>query len=313
MPYVAKKLIALVLTLLVISMLAFWAFQIIPGDPTTKLLGTGATPERVEALRTELGLTGPLPVRYWNWLSGFVTGDFGRSYSYSVSVGELLGGKTAITATLSLMAFFMVVVISLPLGILLARYEGGTVDRVMTVLNQVAMSIPPFFIGIIFTSVFGLALKLFTPGDFVSFDESPLKYYTYLIFPALAIAIPKSAMAVKLLRSSILAEMGKDYVRTAYSRGRSRASTLYHHVLRNAIIPVVSFLAVTLPDIVAGSIIVEQVFAVPGLGRLLLASISSRDFPVVQAIIVMIAILVVSVNFIADVIYKRVDPRIRLG
>jgi peptide/nickel transport system permease protein len=310
--YIAKKLAALVATLLIISILAFLAFQIIPGDPTTKLLGTEATPEKTAALRAELGLDESIPARYWHWLSGFVTGDLGRSYSYSLSVGELLSGKVAITATLSLMAFLLVVVLSVPLGILLARYEGGIVDKVMNILNQILMSIPPFFIGIIFTSVFGLALRWFIPGDFVPFSEDPGRYFAYLFFPALAIALPKAAMTVKLLRSSILSEMGQDYVRTAYSRGNSRWTVLCRHVLRNAILPVVTFLAVTIPDIVAGSVIVEQVFAVPGLGRLLLTSVANRDFPVVQTIVVMIALLVVVVNFLADVAYQRIDPRIRL-
>lgn len=293
-------------------MLAFLAFQIIPGDPTTRMLGTQATPERVEALREELGLNEPLPLRYLNWLGDFVTGDFGRSYSYSMTVQELLSGKVGVTAALSLTAFLLVILVSIPLGVLLARFEGGVLDRVMTVINQLAMSVPPFFLGIVFTSVFGVALKLFIPGSFVHFSESPGGFFTYLFFAALAIAIPKIAMTVKLLRSSIISELGKDYVRTAYSRGNSRARALYRHVLRNAIVPVITFLALTLPDIVAGSIIIEQVFAIPGLGRLLLSSISGRDFPVVQAIIVLIALLVVVVNFLADIIYQRIDPRIRL-
>ena len=312
MHYILKKLAALVATLLIISLLAFLAFQIIPGDPTTKLLGTEATPERKMALRAELGLDEPAPLRYLHWLAGFVTGDLGRSYNYSMSVGELLSGKISITATLSLMAFLIVVILSVPLGILLARFQGGVVDRVMNVLNQIMMSIPPFFIGMIFTSVFGLVLQLFTPGDFIPFSQDPGAYFAYLFFPALAIALPKSAMTIKLLRSSILRELEQDYVRTAYSRGNSRWSVLWRHVLRNAVIPVITFLAVTIPDIVAGSVIVEQVFAVPGLGRLLLSSVANRDFPVVQTIVVMIALLVVVVNFLADVAYQRIDPRIRL-
>ena len=246
------------------------------------------------------------------WLGGFFGGDLGVSYSYSQPVSTLLAGKLGITATLSLIAFLLVIVISIPLALLLARKEGSVFDRVFSAVTQVTMSIPPFFIGIIFTSVFGLALRLFVAGNFVSAEENFWGFLGYLFFPALSIALPKSAMTVKLLRSSILSELDEDYVRTAYSRGHSRKSALRYHVLRNSIIPVITFLAVTIADIVAGSIIVEQVFIVPGLGRLLLLSISNRDYPVVLSIIMIISALVIFVNFLADVAYQLVDPRIRL-
>ena len=312
MKYIAKKAVTMLVTLLVISILAFLAFEVLPGDPTTKLLGTEWTAERADVLRHELGLDVPLPLRYVRWLGGFFGGDLGVSYSYSQPVRTLLAGKLGITATLSLIAFLLVVLIAIPLSLLLARREGSILDRIFAAVTQVTMSIPPFFIGIIFTSVFGLALRLFVAGNFVSAEENFGGFLAYLFFPALSIALPKSAMTVKLLRSSILGELDEDYVRTAYSRGHSRASALRYHVLRNSIIPVITFLAVTIADIVAGSIIVEQVFIVPGLGRLLLLSISNRDYPVVLAIIMIISALVIFVNFLADVAYQLIDPRIRL-
>lgn len=312
MRYVLKKTCAMIVTLFIVTILAFLAFQIIPGDPTAKLLGTEYTPELAEALRAELGLDRNIFVRYIDWLTSFLRGDFGVSYSYSMPVRELLSGKITITAFLSLVAFIITVVLSLSIGLFLAKREGSVIDKIFTVLNQMMMSIPPFFIGIIFTSVFGLFLKLFVVGEFINIDESFWGFIRYLIFPALAIALPKSAMAVKLLRSSIRTEMHQDYVRTAYSRGNNRESALRSHVLRNSLIPVVTFLATMISDIVVGSIIIEQVFSIPGLGRMLLLSISNHDYPVVQAIIVMIAALVVIVHFLADVIYQFIDPRIRL-
>ena len=312
MKYIARKAMAMLVTLFVISVLAFLAFEVLPGDPTTKMLGTDWTPERAAALREELGLNVSVPERYVHWLGGFFGGDFGVSYSYGLPVRELLQGKLPVTLCLSLIAFCMVVLISIPVALLLAHREGSALDRICSVINQVAMSIPPFFIGIIFTSIFGLALRLFVAGSFVSAEESFWGFLGYLIFPALSIALPKSAMTVKLLRSSILDEMGEDYVRTAYSRGHSRKTVLRRHVLRNSIIPVITFLAVTIADLVAGSIIIEQVFNIPGLGRLLLLSISNRDFPVVLSIIMIIAAIVIFVNFLADVAYQLVDPRIRL-
>ena len=313
MRYIIKKLSTLVITLLLVSVVAFLAFQIIPGDPTTKLLGTSATPERVAALREELGLDDPVPVRYLRWLGGFVTGDLGESYSYSMPVSELLADKLPVTLCLSAMAFVLVLLISIPGGVGMAWHAGRFSDRFFGVVNQIVMSIPPFFIGILFTFLFGLVLKLFTPGEFVSWSESPGAFLGYLIFPALAIALPKSTMVIKLLRGNILSEYAKDYARTAYSRGNDTGGVIRRHLLRNAMLPVVTFLAFTLADIVAGSIIVEQVFAVPGLGRLLLSSIGNRDFPVVQAIVVIIAGIVIVSNVLADIVNQYLDPRLRLN
>lgn len=311
MRYILKKIGIFVLTLFVVSVLVFIAFQIIPGDPATRMLGTSATPEKVAALREELGLNAPAIVRYFKWLAGFVTGDLGVSFSYNMPVAELLAGKINVTAALSGLAFVMVLLISFPLGIILSRFARTIPARIYMVLNQIIMSIPPFFIGIIFTYVFGMLLKLFRAGEFIPYDVDPRAYWGYLFFPALAIALPKSAMVVKLFRGSMVREMSEDYVRTAYSRGNSRWRVLRSHVLRNAIIPVVTFLAFTLVDIVAGSIIIEQVFAIPGLGRLMLQSITTRDLPVVQTIVMIIAVIVITVNYLADISYKYIDPRIR--
>ncbi len=311
MKYVLKKIGVFLLTLLGISVLVFFAFQVIPGDPTVRILGTQATPEKVAALREQLGLNEPALLRYFHWVIDFVRGDFGQSYSYNMPVSALLSGKIAITAALTGMAFLMVLLMAIPIGVLRARYAHSIPDRISMVLNQLIMSVPPFFIGIIFTYVFGLVLKLFVPGAFVRFSADPAGFWGYLVFPALAIAMPKSAMVVKLLRSSMIRELSEDYVRTAYSRGNSRWQVLRRHVMRNAIIPVVTFLAVTLVDIIAGSIIIEQVFAIPGMGRLLLTSIIGRDLPVVQTIIMIISLAVITVNYLADISYKYIDPRIR--
>lgn len=294
-------------------MLAFMAFQLIPGDPTTKILGTDYTPERAAALRAELGLDRNVFVRYADWLGGFITGDMGVSYSYDMGVDQVMAGKGAVTAGLSLMAWCLIIVISIPLGIVLARYQGGRLDRVFIAVNQVFMAIPPFFLGILFTYIFGLVLHLFVPGGFISPQQSFGGFLGYLVFPALAIAIPKAARVTKLLRASILNQMDQDYVRTAYSRGNSRWQVIRGHVLRNALLPVVTYVAMTLADIVAGSIIVEQVFALPGLGRLLIASIGNRDYPVVQCIVVIIAFVVVFMNYLADVVTQYIDPRVRLS
>ncbi len=312
MKNIAKKFLALIITLFIVSLLAFLAFQIIPGDPTTKLLGTEATEEAKLALRIQLGLDKPILLRYWNWLSAFLTGDFGTSYSYHMPVREMLSEKLAITALLTLFSFVLTVALSIPLGILAGSVRNESLDRAVTALDQVVMSIPSFFIGILVCFFFGKLFKFFVPGDFVSYTQDWGACLSYLLFPALSVAIPRIAMTVKMLRGSILKELGQDYVRTAQSRGGNRAFILRRHVLRNALLPVITFLAVSAAEIMTGSIIIEQVFTIPGVGRLLLASISNRDFPVVQAIVVILAAWIVVVNFVADLLYQLVDPRIRL-
>ena len=313
MTYVLKKTGVLIVSLILISLLAFLAFQIIPGDPVTTLLGTDYTPERAEALREQLGLNGNIFVRYFEWLKGLLSGDPGISYSYFMPVKEVMHGKIQVTAALSLLSWFLVMLFSIPMGILLARFQGSHLERTGIVLNQIFMAVPPFFLGMLFTYLFGLILRWFTPGAYVPFSQSFWGAIRYMLFPALAISIPKSAKTAKLLRSSILNEMNKDYVRTAYSRGNSRWAVLRDHVLRNAMLPVITYLAMSLADTVAGSIIVEQVFALPGLGRLLLSSIGSRDFPVAQCIVVIIAFIVVFMNYLADIVTQYVDPRVRLN
>lgn len=306
-----KRFALLLITLLMVTVLAFAAFSIIPGDPTDTLLGLDATPEQIAALRAELDLDLPLWQRYWNWLSGFVTGNFGRSYNFDIPVAELLSARIAPTLTLAAMSFVLIVVISIPLGLLAARFEGSWLDRTLTVLNQITMSIPNFVVGVALVFLFGLVLRWFQPGGYVSPAEGIGPYLWFMFFPALAVAMPKSAMVVKMLRGSVLDELGADYVRTAYSRGNNRFSALWRHVLRNAMIPVVTFLATTIAELVAGSIVVEQIFSIPGLGQMLISSINNRDYPVVQAIIVLVALLVVLCNFLADLLYRVMDPRLK--
>lgn len=312
MKQILKRLGLLAATLLLVTVLAFVAFSILPGDPTNSILGLNATQEQTAALRERLGLDLPLWQRYLDWLGGLLTGQLGQSYLYEMPVSQLLGNRVAVTATLAAMSFVLIVAISLPLGILAARHAGGWIDRVVSVLGQVTMSVPNFLLGFLLTCLFSLILRWFTVGSFSTAAEQGLgAYLGYLFFPALSIALPRAAMTVKLLRGSILGEMGQDYIRTAYSRGNSKGRVLWRFALRNAMIPVITFLAMTVADVVAGSLVVEQVFAVQGIGQMLVSSINSRDYPVVQAIVALIAVVVVASNFAADAFYRVMDPRLR--
>lgn len=310
MKYVCRKLITMLLTLFAVTLFVFLSFHVISGDPATSMLGTEATPAKVAALKEELGLNDPVLVQYGRWAVHFMTGDMGTSYNYRLPVSDMVADKIPVTLTLTIIAFLLMVAISIPLGIYTARHAGGITDRIIYMMNQVIMAFPPFFSGILITLVFGRIFKLFTPGGYVSYQKDFWGFVGYLFFPALAIALPKAAMAVKLLRSSVIGETKLDYVRTAYSRGNTTRDVLYRHILKNALIPVVTFLGMALADMIAGSIIIEQVFSIPGLGRILLTSISNRDYPVVMAVIVCIALLVLVVNMAVDLIYGLIDPRI---
>ena len=308
-----KKAVSLLLTLLLVSFTVFMAFQIIPGDSVIASLGTEATPQQIAAMREELGLNKPLLSRYGEWFAGFITGNLGTSYSYHLPVSEIISDKLPVTLILSGLAFVLMLIISFPLGVILGQHAGSIPDAITTFLNQIIMSVPPFFIGILFSSIFGLSMRLFIPGKFVPLSENPAAFWRYLFFPALAIALPKSAMTIKLLRSTILNETYKDYVRTAYSRGNRQQRAMRVHVLRNALIPVITFLMMTFSSIVAGSIIIEQIFVIPGIGRLLLVSISGRDFPVVQTVVMIIAFIVIIMNYLADLLCQVIDPRTRMN
>ena len=314
MKYAAKRIAMLLFTMVIVSLLAFVAFDVISGDPATAMLGTQATPERVAELRAELGLDRPLLVRYGEWLLGFFTGNLGTSYSYHQPVWDLIAPKVGVTLCLSLLSFVLIAVISVPLGVRSAtRRSQGILNGMETLFNQLCMAVPPFFTSILLTFCFSTVLHWFVHGRFPGLGSDFFASLRYLFFAAVAIAIPRIAMTVRMLRSTIADEMGKDYVRTAISRGNDRAGVLRRHVLKNSLVPVVTFLAQTMAEIVAGSIVVEQAFAIPGLGRMLVASIGSRDYPVVQAIIVILAFWVVLAGTVADLINQRIDPRLRLG
>ncbi len=316
MKYIGKKLLTLILTLFFISVLVFFIFQVIPGDPALSILGTEATDEKVEALREQLGLNAPLPQRYFNWFTGVLRGDLGKSYRYQESLNEqmavsrLIAGKLPVTLTLAGLSLLLIIIFSIPIGILWGGTKCRAVDGVLNVLAQFTMSVPSFFLGIIIIYLFGLVMKWFTPGGYISYREDFFGYIRYMLFPAVTVALPKTAMTAKFLRNSIITQLKSDYVRTAYSKGAQRKRVLFVHVLKNAMIPVVTFIGIIAAEIAAGSIVVEQVFGLPGIGRLLVSSISTRDYPVVQALMLYIVFAVVIVYFVVDILYRYIDPRV---
>lgn len=311
MQSIFKRMAMLLATVFLVTVLAFIAFSVIPGDPTDAILGLDATEVQIAALRLKLGLDLPLWQRYLGWVTDFLRGDFGVSYNYDMPVADLLAVRIAPTVTLTFLSGAMILAMAIPLGIFAARYRGTWIDRAMTVGNQITMSVPNFVMGIALVFFFGLVLRWFQPGGYVTPETGLGPYIRFMLFPSLAVALPKSAMTAKMLRGAILSELGEDYIRTAYAKGNRHSRVLWRHVLKNAIIPVVTFFATTIAELVAGSIVVEQVFAIPGLGQMLISSIGNRDYPVIQAIIVFVAVVVVLCNFLADALYRILDPRMK--
>lgn len=312
MRYAARKIFTLVISLWLVSLFTFLAFNVIPGDPALVILGTNASPEQLARLRSQLGLTLPLPIRYFDWLGGFLAGHPGNSLRYSVPVSSLIASRIPITLTLAAIALVLIVAVSVPLGVYCAKKRDSRIGRFLDGLIMLNISIPNFFLGVILTWVFGILLQVFIPGRLADFGTDPGGYFIGLFFPALAIALPNIAVVVKFLRGSIIGQMRLDYVRTAFSKGNSENAVLYRHVLKNALVPVITLLGMIVSEVFSGGIIIEQVFGIPGIGRLLISSITSRDFPLVETLVIYIAFIVIVANFLVDVFLQIIDPRIKV-
>ena len=311
--YVLKRLLILVLTMILVSFMTFGAFSLISGDPARTILGTEATEAQVRSLRHELGLDRPFMARYLSWLLGFFSGNLGVSFSYRQPVWELVGSKLMLSLSMSLLSFLMIILVAIPLGVFSYKATGKTMIWLRTIFNQLGMAIPPFFTGIVFSWIFGVLFRLFTPGDFKGFSVSFWQSFMHLFFGAVCLSIPRIAMTIRMMRSTVISEMNKAYVRTAISRGNDRRSVLSRHVLKNSLVSVISFLGQTLAELVCAGIVVEQVLGIPGVGRFLVTSILHRDYPVVQTIVVILTFWVVFASFIADIINQVLDPRLRRG
>ncbi|GGA65016.1 ABC transporter permease [Ornithinibacillus halotolerans] len=285
----------------------------IPGDPIRIMLGPEADEARVQALEKELGLDRPLHEQYFSWVQGVVTGDMGQSIRFSRPVAELITDRLPVTLSLAVLSVIIVVLIAIPLGIFVARRQNSFSDLMFSSLTQVGMAIPSFWLGMLLMLYLGMTFSFFSVTGYVPWSESITGALGSLILPALTIAIPQIAVSFRYIRNTILEQLQLDYVRTLRSKGILERAVMYKHVLRNAMIPILTVFGLIFAEVVAGTIIVEQVFGLPGFGSLLVTSISYRDFPLVQGIIMYITIVVVLINFIIDMLYAVLDPRIRLG
>jgi peptide/nickel transport system permease protein len=301
----------MVVTIFIVSLITFFAFQIIPGDPVLSKLGVDADQAQIDALTNELNLDQPVIRRYFSWLTGIFNGDLGNSIRYDREVGDMILSRLPVTFSLSIISMSLVIIFGIPIGILSAKYDKKASGFFINFLTQVSMAIPSFWTGILLMYLFGLILNWITPGAYTPWSENAFEAFKSLILPSLAIAIPNIAVIVRYLRNTILEQKNQDYTRTALSKGAKPGYVLTRHILRNALIPVVTVFGMIAAKILAGSIIIEQVFSLPGLGRLLINAISTRDLPLVQGMILYFSVLIVIINFLIDIIYKLIDPRIK--
>jgi len=312
MTFVLRRLASMALTGLLASLLTFGAFNILPGDPAALILGTEATPEQLAALRIELGTDRPLYEQYGSWLKGLFTGQLGTSIRYHRPIAELVRARIPVTFTLAAMALVLTLLFSLPISLLAARYHDSAADKAIGAATTVSMTLPDFFLGVIIVWVFGIVFKLFIPGRFVPATQSFSGYLGYLFWPALAVSIPASAMVIRFLRASLVEEIKSGYYRTARAIGNTKTRALTSHVLKNAAIPAVTMLGMIVGSVFSGSIILERVFTAPGIGLLLISSITSRDLPMAQTLVMFIAAIVVLANAMVDVAIGVIDPRIKM-
>ncbi len=310
--YLIRRLFSLATTLAVVALATFLAFEVIPGDPVLTMLGPDADPSLVAAMREELGTDLPLTARLANWVAGVLTGDLGTSIRYARPVGSLILDRVAVSLSVALLAMTAVVLVAIPLGIALAVRRSHWSEPFVATIIQVGMAIPSFWLGIILISVFGLSLGLFPTGGYVPFGAGLFASIRSVTLPAIAIAIPLIAVVVRYTRNSMIDQFSQDYVRTAFSKGFPVRHVVYRHVLRNAALPVITVLGMIFGNVVVGTIIIEQVFALPGLGLLLVTAVSARDFPLIQGLVLYITFFVTLFNLLVDLAYHVIDPRVEL-
>ena len=310
--YIFRRFILLIVTVILVSIITFAVFQILPGDPVRTMLGTEADPTQIENLRSELGLDRPLYEQYTDLMKGIVTGELGNSIRFSMPVKELLLARLPVTISLAAITLFIVCFISLPLGMFAARRQNQLSDLTLSSATQLGMAIPSFWLGMMLILYVGLNVEFFKISGYIPWSTSIVGALSTLILPALTIAIPQIAVNFRYVRTAILEQVRMDYVRTIRSKGIVERMVMYKHVLKNAMIPILTVFGLITAEIVAGTIIVEQVFSLPGVGQLLITGINNRDFPLVQGIVMYITVAVVTINFIVDILYTVLDPRIRL-
>lgn len=309
--YLAGRIASLILSLLVASVIIFLILEILPGDPAQFILGMNAQPDTLAALRAQLGLDAPPLMRYFGWMLGMLHGDFGISYTYRVPVSELINQRIGVSLPLALYALALTLIIAFPAGIFAAARRNTTSDVAVMGVTQFGVAVPNFWFAIILVWVFAVVLHWFSAGGFPGWDKGFWLGLRALTLPAIALALPQASILARVMRSALLDTLEEDYIRTARAHGLSRSATLWRHAVRNALIPVLTIVGLQFAFLLAGGIIIENVFFLPGLGRLIFQGITQRDLIVVKSVVMLLVFAVILVNFLVDLSYLAVDPRLR--
>ncbi|UWQ11691.1 ABC transporter permease [Aliiroseovarius crassostreae] len=309
--YLILRALSLGASLLVASWVIFAMIELVPGDPAAFMLGLNAQPDTVAALRRELGLEGTPITRYLSWMGGMLTGDFGTSYTYRVAVSELVRERLTLSLPLALYALFLSTVIAIPAGLLAASRRGRATDLGVMGATQLGVAVPNFWFAMLLVLVFAINLRWFSAGGFPGWEAGVLPALKALTLPAIALALPQASILARVMRSALLDVLHQDYIRTARAKGLSVGQATRRHALRNALIPVVTILGLQFSFLLAGAIIIENVFFLPGLGRLIFQAITQRDLVVVESVVMLLVFAVILVTFLVDVTYALVDPRLR--
>ena len=309
--YALKRALSLLISLAIASLVIFLVIEVAPGDPASYMLGINAQPETVAALRAELGLDVPKMQRYLAWVGGMARGDFGTSYTYRTPVGQMIADRMWVSLPLALYALALSTLIAFPAGIYAASRRGKSGDMAVMGATQLGVAVPNFWFAMMLVLIFAINLRWFSAGGFPGWDKGFFLALKSLTLPAIALALPQSAILARVMRSSLLDILSEDFMRTARAKGLSRRQALWRHGLRNALIPVLTIIGLQFSFLLAGGIIIEQVFFLPGLGRLIFQSISARDLIVVESVVMLLVFSVILVNFLVDLAYAAVDPRLR--
>lgn len=311
--YVARRLAQLVPVLLVSSFVIFLILHLAPGDPAVLAAGENATPDDIEAVREALGLDRPILTQYFDWLGGVFTGDLGVSFINELPVTELIFSRVGPTLELAIASILLAIVVGIPVGSLAALRPDGVFDRIATAVTAVMVAVPNFWFGILAILVLSVSLGVLPAGGYVSVFEDPAEGLRFLLLPALTLSINQMAILIRYTRASMADALDEDYIRTAVSKGIRGSAVVIRHGLRNALIPVTTMVGIMLGRLLSGAVIVESIFAWPGLGRLLVQSILSSDYVVVQGILLLMVSWFALINLAVDIAYGGIDPRIRLG
>ena len=309
--YLLKRFFILLVTLILVSMVIFAVLMVIPSDPAQIILGIHATPETLQAVRHKLGLDRPVVTQYLGYIKNVAMGDLGRSITYDVSISSLIFSRLQVTIPLTVLSMIFAILLSIPMGIYSSLHRNRMGDYGIMVFSQVGLAVPAFWAGILLILLFAVTLHWFPAGGFQNWLIDPLRALKSLLLPALSLGFVRAAVLTRMTRSSMLEVLGEDYIRTARSKGLPNRMVIYKHAFRNAIIPIITIIGLQAGDLLAGAIIVENVFHLPGIGRLVFEAIGQRDLSVVQGVVLFIATLIVVINFLIDVAYRYLDPRIR--